>query len=290
MREFTAQLKNALQKLRQKCKPVFLGKTVETERSQKLRVWCRTELERRHFRTVPEALPALDDTDAINANLQQAGLAIHFLGGADSTVLEAIESSVSVCLGPTILYQPYGAQLVPDEELYLNDFERELKSTPGQYQRLAGKNDQELLALIDEQVTRGRAETGAAMAEAELAIVCEEADLDAVHQLKAGLKALRPVEIETPDFVAGRLKAMERLRKWKDYLSRGKALLFYYGNAERSRLELLWQTAEQQRPNARRNWFLAGPDLDGKRQQYPVALSSVDQVVAFMEQVRSARA
>jgi hypothetical protein len=109
LREFAGQLKNALQMLRRNCKPVFLGKAAETDRSQNLRSWCRTELERRHFRTVPESLPVLDDHDAVRANLQEAGLAIHFLGGADSAAMETMETSIAICAGPTILYQLFGA-------------------------------------------------------------------------------------------------------------------------------------------------------------------------------------
>ena len=88
---------------------MFLGRVAESERLQKLREWCGTELERRYFRTVPETLPALDDADQVRADLEAAGLAIHFLGGADPAALDAIETSVAVCSGPTILYQPFGA-------------------------------------------------------------------------------------------------------------------------------------------------------------------------------------
>jgi hypothetical protein len=56
--------------------------------------------------------------------------------------------SVEACTGPTVLYQPFGSDLAPDEQLWLDDFERRLKMPPGHYQRLTGKNDHELLALI----------------------------------------------------------------------------------------------------------------------------------------------
>jgi len=290
LQKFAAQVKNALQKLRRNCKPVFLGKTAETDRSENLRAWCRTELERRHFRTVPESLPALDDPDGVRANLQEAGLSIHFLGGADATALETIETSIAICAGPTILYQPFGAELIVDEQLWLDDFEHQLQATPGRYQRLAGKNDQELLALIDEQITQVHSEAGAGSPQPELALVCEEADLEAARQLKGDLKSRRPLEVESPDFVGSRLKAMERLRKWHDYLSHGDTLLFYYGAAERSRLDLIWQTAMQHRPKARSNWFLAPPDVEYKRQLFPDALWNLDQVVRFLERPQGASA
>jgi hypothetical protein len=156
LRKLAGQLRNALQNLRRKCRPVFLGKAAESERAQNLRAWFRAELERRSFRTVPESLPALDDREAVRANVQEAGLAVHFLGGADPSAMEAAETSVEACAGSTLLYQPFGAELSADEQLWLDDFERRLKAPPGQYQRLTGKNDQELLALADEQMTRFR--------------------------------------------------------------------------------------------------------------------------------------
>jgi|SRR5947209_7354892 len=105
VRRFAGQLKNALQRLRRGFKPIFLGKTAAAERLQNLRTAYCSELERRHFRTVPESLQVFDDVEAVRTNLQEAGLAVHFLGGADPAALEAIELSAELCAGPTILYQ-----------------------------------------------------------------------------------------------------------------------------------------------------------------------------------------
>ncbi|MBZ5521601.1 MAG: toll/interleukin-1 receptor domain-containing protein [Acidobacteriia bacterium] len=290
LRDFAKQVKHALQQLRQKSKPVFVGKAVETDRAQNLRAWLRTEIERRYFRTVPESLPALDDPETVRANLQEAGLAIHFMGGADEITLTAIETSVAVCAGATILYQPFGAALTPDEPIWLDAFERGLPTTPGRYQRLQGKNDQELLALIDEQITRVRTAPTRNVAEIDVALICDEADMGSVRQLKQDIATQHAAKVESPDFLESRLGAMERLRKWNDYLSRSDALLFYYGAAERDRLDLIWQKAQQNRPDTRRNWFLAPPDLDRKRRQYPDALWNIDQVVRFMTGERSAPA
>jgi hypothetical protein len=286
---FAGQMKGALQKLRRDCKPVFLGKAAETERAQRLRAWCCTELERRHFRTVPESLHVLDDVERVNSHLQESGLAIHFLGGTDSLAIEAIEASVSACTGPTILYQSFGTELTPPERLWLADFERELQINSGNYQRLAGKNDQELLAVIDEQIGRIRSNAARHAVQPKLAVVCEEADLESVRQLRDDIRTRRQVEIRSPDFLSGRLKSMERLRRWQDYLNRSEALLFYYGATERERLELIWQTAQHHKGNVRGDWFLAPPDLDTKRQMHPDALWNIDQVIRFMEGLQSAQ-
>ncbi|HEY2012678.1 MAG TPA: toll/interleukin-1 receptor domain-containing protein [Bryobacteraceae bacterium] len=284
--KFAGQLKNALQKLRRDCKPLFLGKAAQTDRSETLRAWCRDELERRHFRTIPESLPALDDPEGVRASLQEAGLAIHFLGGADPAALEAMEVSVAVCSGPTILYQPFATSLSPDERLWLSEFERGLQPKQGGYQRLAGKNDQELLAVVDEQIAWVGAEAPTPASREQLAVVCEEADLASVRQFGEDIRNRRPLEIVFPDFLSGCTKAMERLRRWQDYLSHSEALLFYYGLSERERLELIWQTAQQQGREVRHDWFLAPPNLDSKRQEQPSALWNIDQVIGFVERNR----
>ena len=290
LRNIAGQLKNALQNLRRKCRPVFLGAAAETERSQNLRARCRSELEHRCFRTAPESLLALDDSDLVRTSLQEAGLAVHFLGGAAPLALEAIETSVEVCVGSTILYQPFGADLSADEQLWLDDFERRLKVPSGRCQRLTGKNDQELLALLDEQIMRFREDPGAAQARVDLTLVCDEPDLNGVRQLQDDITRGSKFALESPDFLGAPLKAMERLRKWQDYLGRGDVLLFYLGAAQRTRLELIWQKAEFGRPGAKRNWFLAPPDLEDKLRKQPDALSTVDQVIRYMEHVRSAPA
>ena len=284
--KFAGQLKNALQKLRRGCKPVFIAKAPQNDRSQALRSWCCTELERRHFRTVPESLPALDDPDRLRETLQDSGLAIHFLGGADPGALEAIEISVSVCGGPTILYQPFAMELSATERLWLSDFERTLPSKPGGYQRLAGKNDQELLAVIDEQITRIYEIYSKPISQEELAVVCDESDLESVLQLKENIRTRRQVEVRFPDFLTNCTRAMERLRRWQEYLGRSNALLFYYGLSERERLELIWQAAQQQGRDVPHNWFLAPPDLERKREKQPDALWNIDQVIGFVERGR----
>jgi hypothetical protein len=282
LRELARQIKNALQSLRRNCKPIFLGKIAEAEQPQKLRTWLQTELERRYFRVAPETLPVLEDSDLARAHLQAAGLAIHFLGGADPRALEAIEASVAVCTGATILYQPFGVNLTVAEGAWLESFERDLQPPPGGYQRLAGKNEEELLALIDEQITRVQADSGTDIARVKLVLICEKADFEGVWHLKEEIEARRPITVEFPDFLDSPLTATERLRKWHDYLGHGERLLFYYGAAERSRLELLWQTARQCRPGARLDWFLAPPALDEKRRRYPDALWNMDQVSHFI--------
>lgn len=157
------------------------------------------------------------------------------------------------------------------------------------YQRLTGKNDQELVAVIDDHIAQIPSHGGADLPKLELALVCEELDLEGVRQFQQELGVRRPTAVAFPDFLAGRSKSMERLRKWLDYFSRTDTQLFYHGAAERERLELLWQTAQQRRPDVRRNWFVAPPDVDDKRRTHPEALWTIDQVIQFVEGVGRAQ-
>ena len=210
--KLAGQLKSALERLRQCCKPIFVGEAPEGERSQHLRDWCCKELERRHFRAVPESLLVFQDADGVQANLKDAGLSVHFVGGADEAALNAIETSAQICAGPTILYQAFGEPLTNDEQFWLQEFEQQLPQTSGRYQKLQGKNDQELLALIDEQITL-HARPEAHQAQVPLALICEEQDLNGAREIKDQILARCKIEVGLPDFLASRMKAMDRLRK-----------------------------------------------------------------------------
>jgi hypothetical protein len=284
LRKLAGQLKKALQSLRRKCRPVFLGRIVDPERFRRLRPWCGAELERRYFRTVPESLQALHDEEAVRSALQHAGLAVHFLDQADLSVLNAIETSVEACIGPTILYQSFGGRLSPETELWLGEFERTLTLPPGRYQRIAGKNDQELLSLIDEVVSGTREEPIPIPAKFNLALVCDEVDLLSARRLESDILRRNGPPLAFPDFLGSPMKAMERLRRWNDYLNRGQAYLFYRGAGERQRLEPIWRMAE----SSRRAWFLADPA--GPPDNEPDALWTVDQVLQFASHERSAHA
>ena len=281
LKQLALQLKHALHSLRKKCPPVYLGKVSESRRLETLRDWCGAELQRRCFRTVPEFLPELDDADQVCAHLQEAGSAIHFLGNADAASLDAMETSVALCSGPTILYQPFGAEVTAIERLWLSDFERGLQAQPGRYQRLAGKNDQELVAVIEEHIAQVLSADGAGTTKPAVALVCEEVDLDNARLFEQELESRLPAPLALPAFLEGRPRSMERLRKWVDFFNRSEAQLFYCGAADRERLDLLWQLAEQSSPRGRRGWFVAPPGVDDKRRTYPEALWTLDQVVDF---------
>lgn len=281
LREFAGQIRNALERLRHKSRPIFLGRGPEP-----LRGWLCAEMERRCFRIVPEYLQSLENPETVMAHLHEAALAIHFLGAADEATLKAVETSICVCTGPTILHQRFGTNLTADEQLWLHDFERELQVPSGRYQRLTGKNDQELMSLIDELITQFKPASESALSDAEVGLICEELDIVGVRQLKHDIAARHSASVEYPEFLESRLTAMDRLRRWTEYLRRTQAHLFYYGEAEHDRLDLIWRKSQQSRVDAQREWFLAPPDIDRKREQYPDALQNIDEVVQFLSKPR----
>ena len=178
-----SQLVAALQDLRQSYKPVYVGKLRAPNQVEDLRDFCCKEIERRHFRTVPESLQILDDINGLSAELQKASLAVHFIGGASDVELDAIQASFDTCTGTTLLYKPYGLDLTPDERLWLSDFEKQLPPGATNYQRIEGKNNQELIALVEEQLAKSRRVSPPPIVQTQLALICDDLDLQSVRQL-----------------------------------------------------------------------------------------------------------
>lgn len=279
VKQFAGQLKVKLENLRLKCKPVFVGKAPDS--AGPLRSLCCKELNDRKLRTTPYAWTGFRDPQRVTAELASAGLAVHFLGGADHAALEAIQHSIRLCAGPTILFEPYGAALRPHEQGWLEMFEQDvqdLRLDPGRYYRLAGKTVQELIALIDEQITSPPSRAAEPSPTAPLSLVCEKSDLESARRLTAEIRAACTVESQIPEFLSAGLTAIERLRRWEEYLNSSGVQLFFHGAAERKHLLRWWQVAEIQRPTARRHWYLAPPDLAAKLESQPDGLSTAEQV------------
>jgi hypothetical protein len=275
------QVRDVLERLRLKCKPIFLGKAC-SGRAQAIRAELCEEIEHRNVRTSPEYLQTLDDGDLVREHLQEAVLAVHFLGDADLLSLKAMETSAEVCAGSTVLYQPFGAELTDDERIWLEAFERQLPATPGGYQRLHRKNGQDLLFLIDEQIAMPAAATPIKLSERQLALVCEELDVEGVRQLSRAIRGRSEMEIGLPDFFGSSLKATELLHKWHALLRSARALLFYHGKEERQRLERIWAVAGELNGHAIRQWFLGEPGVDSKRIEYPQDLWEIDQILSLI--------
>jgi len=236
-----------------------------------VREMCATELQNRHFQVGPEALQVLDDEGMMAHALQQAALSVHFIGGANHSALRAIEIAAEVCPGATILYCPFGAVRTADEELWLNEFERSLQATrAGRYQRLEGKNYQELLAVLEQEITRLRAPAPAAAREAALGLICDESDLALARSLRTEIQRRDLLTVAYPDFLESRSTAMERTRKWTELVNTSQALLFCWGQAkETTVLDILFGLATAAKTQSQLAWYLSQPDVNQKQQKYP---------------------
>jgi hypothetical protein len=213
---------------------------------------------------------------------------VHFIGGASDSALRAIEIAAEVCSGATVLYRPFGAPLAPDEELCLTDFERSLNPAgAARYQRLEGKNDQELLAVLEQEITRIRPPAPAGARESALGLICDESDLELARSLRHEIQRRDRLTVSYPDFLESRTTAMERKRKWTELVNTSQALLFCWGQAkETTLLEKIYGLATTARSEARLEWYLSQPDLNRKQQKYPSGISSPEALFGFLDTVR----
>lgn len=271
LKRFAEQMKIVLQQLRQKCKPVFLGRALPGQDG--VRNVCAMELQKRHFSAGPAELPVLDDEARLTSALQQAVLSVHFIGGANEPALRAIEIAADVCPSATVLYRPYGAKITEDENLWLLEFERGLKpTTTGKYHRLEDKSEQELLLVLEQEITRFQPPLKAAP-EAALGLVCDELDLDLARSLRQEIQDREQLSVSYPDFLETNSTAMERKRKWTALLNSARALLFCWGKTqETSRLESLYRLAATAKPADNLEWYLSPPNLSEKQQKFPLAI------------------
>lgn len=87
---------------------VFLGATLPSDMD--LRGRLADYLSQQRFRATPDP-DLLDDRTATQKALAEAACAVHFVGGAGESALQAIEDSLQHCHGPTVAFQPFGATL-----------------------------------------------------------------------------------------------------------------------------------------------------------------------------------
>jgi hypothetical protein len=292
VKKFAFEVMQALQHLRGKCKPVFLGRALSGH--DELRSLCAIELQKRHFRVGPEALYVLDDEGALRRDLRQAALSVHFIGGADASALQAIEIAAEVCAGATILYQPFGSETTDEERIWLADFERspELKAA-GKYQRIEGKTEQELIAVLEQEITRIRPPASGSAEQAAVAVICDQPDLELARMLWREIQERDRLAVSYPAFLETRSTSMQRMRSWKDLVKTCQALLVCWGQThDPTLLESICQLAASASPDAPHEWYLTGPELDQKLQKFPGAICqqpdqfNYDALTGFLNLVR----
>jgi hypothetical protein len=291
VKKLAAQLKLTLQQLRQKCKPVFLGRALPG--LEKVRSDFVDELQRWNFRVGPEALWVFDDPKQLTVALQEAILSVHFIGGADEWALRAIEIAAEVGGGATILYRPYEARVSGQEEIWLPVFERSPKlKAEGRYQRIEGKNNQELLSVLEQEITRIRPPVFRGAKDAEIGMICDESDLELARLLQHEIEQRDQLLVACPDFLESRSTPMERTRKYTELLNTCKALLFCWGQTkEATLLESIHRLAASGKAGVLLEWYLAQPDLNHKLQMHPKAICqagefSYDALSHFLEPFR----
>jgi TIR domain len=264
VKRLALQLKAVLEQLRLKCKPVFVGRALPDREGS--RTLCAAELEKRLLRVAP--LPTLDSKDSLTQALKQATLSVHFIGGASEDARLAADIAAAVCPGATILYRPFGASIAVDELLWLEEFERSLKG-PRNYQRIEDKDDQELVAVLEQEITRIRPRA-ASSTPAGVSVICDEPDLPLARLLRQEIQAREQFAVSYPAFLEAPLTPSERVRQFTELLKTSQALLFCWGKAGEA--TLLQRLAAHARSEAPLEWYLAEPDLEGKRRQFPRAI------------------
>jgi hypothetical protein len=78
----------------------------------------------------------------------------------------------------------------------------------------------------------------------------------------------------------------ERIRRWRDFLRSSHGLLFYQGASDEARLERVHRMADEEKVDAPRRWYLAEPNLEGKRQRRPNNPTFPEGLDDFLEEVR----
>jgi hypothetical protein len=296
--EWTAQVRKlatevmfALQHLRQRYKPVFLGRVPSGY--DELRARCASELQKRYFRVEPEGVHVLND-EALRESMRHAALSVHFIGGADPSALRAIEIAAEVCAGATILYRPFSADLTAEERLWLAAFEGSpLLRASGKYQRIEGKDEHELIAVLEQEITRIRPPAPAPAEPAALTVICDQPDLDLARRLRSEIQERAGLRVAYPAFLDKRDTAMERMRSWKKLVNACRTMLVCWSKTQDpTLLENVCHLAVTVSPDALVKWYLTQPELAQKRKRHPDAICQEDQfeydsLTSFLEIVRT---
>lgn len=249
-------IKQVLQKLRNCAGPVFVGATLPSD--MQLRERIADYLSQQQFRATPDSTALLDDRAASQKALTEAACAVHFLGGASDAALQAVEDSIQYCLGPTVVFQPFGASLTPTEELFLKD----VAATAERYPQRPGPNEIELKRFLEDLLARTKVDTSAVAA--SLALVCEPADFPWAEQFRAD-----GISVDYPRFLLEKLTTTDKIRRWRQLVRKSHGLLFYQGRSEEELLETIQRMAEDEKSRAVRCWYLGEPNLKAKQQRRP---------------------
>ena len=268
--KLAAQTKPLLEQLRKKAGAVFVG--VPLRQHMELRTNLASDLSALHFRATPDAVALLDDPEQRQQALAEAACAVHFIGGATDDALQAIEESVFVCPGKTVLFTPFGAQLSAQEEEFLAGLDP--------YPHRTGPNVVELQKFLEDLLTTVRQAAQPAKPPS-LAVVCEPADFGWAAAFTAS-----GLTVDHPRFLHENLNNMDRIKRWKQFVCESHGLLFYQGQSDGERLERIGRMADDQKVDAPRRWYLDEPNLEAKRKHRPDHPAWAEGLDAFLDEVR----
>jgi len=260
-----------LQKLRNSAGGVFVGATLPSD--MRLRERVADYLSQQRFRAFPDPAALLDDRAATQKALADAVCAVHFVGGAGEEALQAIEDSVQLCQGPTVVFQPFGSTLTVAEELLLNGL------APDRYPHRPGSNETELNKFLEELVASAR-RTSAGRA-ASLSLVCEPPDFPWAEQFQA-----EDLSVDYPRFLLEKLTNTDKIRRWRQVVRESQGLLFYEGQSQGALLDAIRRLADEERSTAVRCWYVGEPDVEGKKQRRPAARVYPTGLPEFLAAVR----
>jgi hypothetical protein len=266
-------IRNVLRKLRKCAGGVFVGATLSSDLH--LRERFADYLSGQHFRATPDPLALLDDRAESQKALADAACAVHFIGGASDSALEAIDDSIQHCKGPTVVFQPFGATLTASEELFLSSLPRD------RYPHRPGPNETELKKFLEELLAK--AGKPAERRPAALSLVCEPADFAWAEQFRA-----EGLTVDYPKFLLEKRTTMEQVRSWQRIVRESHGLLFYQGQSGDELLDKIQKLADGEHSNAVRRWYLDEPDLEGKKQKRPAAPAYDAGLAIFLDEVRRA--
>lgn len=268
--KLSVQVAAILRKLRGRAGGVFLGRPLSDQMD--LRANLEDYLARQHFRATPDPYSLLEDRAKTQQALAESACAVHFIGGAPQETLDCIQDSVDHCPGPTILFQPFGAEVTASEEFFLEEL------PPERSPHRLGPNEIELKKFLEELLTRRRQ---IAADSAALGLVCDLPDLSWAGQFSA-----EGLSVDYPRFLQEKIPSADKLRRWRRLLRESHGLIFYHGQSAEPFLSRLERLADEEKSPALRRWYLDQPDLDAKRAKRPADPIYSEGLDDFLSQVR----
>ena len=202
------------------------------------------------YRVEPQAYTAFSDRQRTRQILSDSRMAVHFIGGQKSMdAINAIQDSLQVCRGATLVYELPAADLTDPERVLLGwiDEDHAAQADLRKYERINHKNLEEFLSDL-----RTRLQGAEVLRGTRVGIACEDTDRAIVEQIAQ--------EIRDKTGFSVRNHGLSVL----DYNS-SRGVLYYWGDAAGKRL----QQAGAAKLGLIEAWYLAPPPEPRKETDLP---------------------